>query len=228
VLDAGGISPSPRVEFAVNVLLPIVKFALPKETVPTTLVELLGAELGILAGCVLDGGGMSPSPRLEFAVNVLLPIVKFALPKETVPITLTGLLGVEIGGISPFPPSLRLVAVDPDRVKFAEPIDTVTITAVEGVITPADAVEINVPIDPETVKLLSPDEARTFDEPIETGGIKPWLPVETNVLLDPEDEIKALPTLTMVVVLTNWVKLELGKLDALGDGGTSPPLPDDV
>jgi hypothetical protein len=223
----GGISPDEPVELMNAVRRDVENTALPEDTFTLVITSVKGGGIkpceliivvvivdvkilettavppgGVLCDGVLEAGGTSPSPRVEFAVNVLLPMVKFALPRETVRITLTGLLGVELGGISPFPPSLRLVAVNPDRVKFAEPVDTVATSTVEGAIIPPDAVELNVLVDPDTVKLLPPDDARTIVEPIETGGIKPWLPVEASVSVDPEAENRALPTLMMVVVLT--------------------------
>jgi hypothetical protein len=121
-----------------------------------------------------------------------------------------------------------LVAVDPDSVKFEVPSDTVKRTCVEGVITPAIPVEVNVEFELEIVKTSNPDVAEIPVETIDTGGIKPWLPSETSVSVDPEVENCALPALMMVVVLMYAVTLGFDKVDALGDGGMSPPFPVDV
>jgi hypothetical protein len=59
-------------------------------------------------------GGMIPLPPVEFAVKVLLAVVRVVLPKETVSTIVTiETFGVELGGISPLPPPLIVVAVEP-------------------------------------------------------------------------------------------------------------------
>jgi hypothetical protein len=62
-----------------------------------------------------DGeGGMIPLPPVEFAVKVLLAVVRLVFPNETVSTIVTiETLGVEVGGISPLPPPLIVVAVEP-------------------------------------------------------------------------------------------------------------------
>jgi hypothetical protein len=167
----------------------------------------------VSASGLLEGGGMSPSPPVEPAVKVLLPIVKFALPNETG----TTLLGIELGGNSPFPCALVLVAVEPDCVKG--PTVTVTMTIDGGGAIPSVAVEMRVLVDEDMVKLFAPDGAVALDEATDAGGIKPSPPVERPVAVDPEVEKTALPALMMVVVLTNT-----DGTDELDTGGMTPPF----
>jgi hypothetical protein len=162
---------------------------------------------------------MSPSPPVELAVKVLLPIVKFALPTETVS---TGLLAMELGGISPLPPALLVVAVDPESVTV-----TVTMTIGGGVAILSNAVELSVLDDAEIVTLLPADGADTLEEPTDAGGIKPSPPVEPRVAVDPEVEKSALPALITVVVLKS-LAIEPEGTDALGTGGIRPPFPVEV
>lgn len=237
----GGMIPLPPVELAVKVLLATVRFALPKETVSTTVttgtlrvggISPLLPPLIVVAvepamtitvdpsetvSVVVGTGGMTPDKLVEFTVNVV--------PELVTTISVTYMLVKFAGEMRPLPPVEVKANVEPDVVVLRPRVVVLTSghsgpgALGEGGMSPSVPVEMIVAVDPETTTTVEPTIVVAF--PLGAGRLdEATAPVVGGIIPAPPVEVAVAVEKMVVISLLPEVVVAGTKL-----GPNSPPLP---